>query len=71
MMKNDDFNLLRGFADGQTDGLTDEQTDICDCRVASVTENEKIIRKVIFFNNLICICINIDFYANVAGGDKR
>ena len=38
MMKNDDFNLLRGFADGQTDGLTDEQTDICDCRVASVTE---------------------------------
>ena len=48
MMKNDDFNLLRGFADGQTDGLTDEQTDICDCRVASVTENENIIQKVIF-----------------------
>ena len=39
MMKNDDFNLLRGFADGQTDGLTDEQTDICDCRVAFATDN--------------------------------
>ena len=28
-MKDNDFKLLRGFAD-----VTDEQTDICDCRVA-------------------------------------
>ena len=35
MMKGDDFKLLRGFADGRTDG----QTDICDCRVAFATEN--------------------------------
>ena len=34
MMNDDDFLLLRGFADGRTD----EQTDICDCRVAFATE---------------------------------
>ena len=34
MMKDDDFKLLRGFADR----LTDRQTDICDCRVAFATE---------------------------------
>ena len=34
MMKDDDFKLLRGFDYGQTD----ERTDICDCRVAFVTE---------------------------------
>ena len=38
-MKDDDFKLLRGFADRQTDG----QTDICDCRVAFATENTLII----------------------------
>ena len=38
MMKDDDFKLLRGFSDGQTDRLTDEKTDICDCRVAFATE---------------------------------
>ena len=36
MMKDDDFKLLRGFADR----LTEERTDICDCRVAFATENE-------------------------------
>ena len=35
MMKDDDFQLLRGFDYGQTD----ERTDICDCRVAFATEN--------------------------------
>ena len=35
MMKDDDFKLLRGFADR----LTDERTDICECRVALATEN--------------------------------
>ena len=34
MMKDDDFKLLKGFADERTD----KQTDICDCRVAFVTE---------------------------------
>ena len=36
MMKDDDFKLLRGFADEQTE----ERTDICDCRVAFETENK-------------------------------
>ena len=36
MMKDDDFKLLRGFADERTD----ERTDICDCRVAFATEND-------------------------------
>ena len=34
MMKDDDFKLLRGFEDRQTD----KRTDICDCRVAFATE---------------------------------
>ena len=34
MMKDDDFKLLRGFDDRQTN----ERTDICDCRVAFATE---------------------------------
>ena len=34
-MKDDDFKLLRVFEDRQTD----EQTDICECRVAFTTEN--------------------------------
>ena len=38
-MKDDDFKLLRGFDDEQTDGRTD---NICECRVAFATENEKI-----------------------------
>ena len=35
MMKDDDFKLLKGFADGQMK----EWTDICDCRDAFATEN--------------------------------
>ena len=35
MMKDDDLKLLRGFASWQMD----EQTDICECRVAFTTEN--------------------------------
>ena len=35
-MNDDDFKLLRGFADGQTN----KRTDICDCRVAFATEKE-------------------------------
>jgi len=38
MMKDDDFKLLRGFADKRTDGRTDRRTEICDCRVAFTTE---------------------------------
>ena len=37
-MKDDDFKLLRGFADERTDGRTNERTDIYDCRVAFATE---------------------------------
>ena len=40
MMKEDDFNLLRGFADKRTD----KGTDICDCRVAFATEKIKIVK---------------------------
>ena len=35
MMKVEWLKLLRGFDDKQTEGLT----DICECRVAFVTEN--------------------------------
>ena len=38
MMKNDDFKLLRGFADGQTDERMDKRTDNCDCRVIFAIE---------------------------------
>ena len=37
-MMKDDFKLLRGFADEQTNERTNERTDICDCRVAFATE---------------------------------
>ena len=41
-MKDDDFKLLRGFADWRTDRRTkDNRTDICDCRVAFATEKMK------------------------------
>ena len=48
MMKNDDFKLLRGFGDGRTD----ERTDICDCRVAFVTENYPVYILVITTSNV-------------------
>ena len=35
MMKDEGLKLLRGFASR----LTDERTDICECRVAFATEN--------------------------------
>ena len=38
MMEDDDLKLFRGFADGRTDGRTNERTDICDCRVAFATD---------------------------------
>ena len=37
-MKDDDFKLLRGFADRWMNG----QTDICDCRVTFATEKQVI-----------------------------
>ena len=46
MMKDDDFKLLRGFADGQMD----KQTDICDYRVAFATE------KAAFICLIVLIC---------------
>ena len=39
MMKDDDFKLLRGFADKQTNKWTD---NICDFRVAFATEKQSI-----------------------------
>ena len=32
------FSCLMGFADNRTDRQRNKQTDICDCRVASMTE---------------------------------
>ena len=40
MMRDDDFELLRGFEDEQTD----RQTDISECRFAFVTESMKLIK---------------------------
>ena len=37
-MKDDDFKLLRGFENEQTDGQMDRQMYICDCRVSFATE---------------------------------
>ena len=42
MMKDDDFKLLRGFADGWT--------DICDCRVAFATEKKFLHRLDTIYN---------------------
>ena len=36
-----DSERLRGFCDRRTDVQTDGQTDICDSRVAFVTENNE------------------------------
>ena len=46
-MEDDDLKLFRGFADGRTDGRTNERTDICDCRVAYATE-KSYLRKFVF-----------------------
>ena len=43
MMKDNDFKLLRGFDNGQTN----RRTDICDCRVAFATENHIIYYKMV------------------------
>ena len=40
-MKDDDFKLFGGFADGQMD----KRINICDCRVALATENIYIYQK--------------------------
>ena len=37
MMKDDGFRLLMGLADRQTN----KWTDICECRVAFATENDR------------------------------
>ena len=38
-LKDEGFKVFRGFADRQPDG----QTDICECRVAFATENQRIV----------------------------
>ena len=40
MMKNDDYKLLRGFDNRQTDERTNRRTDICDFRVAFTTDKK-------------------------------
>ena len=50
MMKDDDFKMLMGFADKQTDG----RTDICDCRVAFATEKNPIESIDLSLPNCIC-----------------
>ena len=50
-----DFERLRGFCDGQTDRLTDRQTDICYSRVAFATEN---------------LYININFLIEIRGKNE-
>ena len=50
MMKDEDFKLLRGFEDRQTD----EQKDICECRVAFATENfGHVVNKSLVICNII------------------
>ena len=53
MMKDDDFKLLRGFEDRQTD----ERTDICECRVAFATE-KYILLKRLFTKICFSYCVN-------------
>ena len=53
-MENDEgwwFLAVKGFwfmIDEQTNGQTDERTDICECRVAFVIENKKFIMDIGF-----------------------
>ena len=49
MIRDDDFKLLRGFADEQTNGQMNRRTDICDCRVAFTTENKFHIHQALMF----------------------
>ena len=46
-MNDDDFKLLRGFCDWLTDRQTNELTDICECRVAFVTEKDQKDQKIV------------------------
>ena len=65
MKNDDDFKLLRGFADRQTNG----RTDICECRVAFATEKEvmkvvvrvmmKVVMKVVM---MVGDCENVGWY---------
>ena len=66
MMKDDDFKLLKGFAD--------KRTDICDCRVAFATEKEvmkvvvrvmmKVVMRVVMMVvvNAVVDCENVGWY---------
>ena len=60
-MKDNDFKLLGVL---QTDGQTNKRTDICDCRVAFVTDkivqNCKISNEA-FFSNLISLLSHRQF----------
>ena len=53
MMKDDDFKLLRGFADRQMNEQMDGWTDICDCRVALQLKRSKLKIMVIYLEGEI------------------
>ena len=58
MMKDDDFKLLRGFDNRQTD----EGTDICDCRVAFATEKyfwAKEVTPTLMMTDLLVQCVKL------------
>ena len=54
------LSCLRGFEDKQTDRHMNKRMDICECRVASVTENiffllaySVVTSKLTFYSNLV------------------
>ena len=55
MMKYDDFKLLRGFDNGQTD----RQTDISDCRVIFLAESSNQIIKYLFVKSQGLLCLQM------------
>ena len=65
MTKDDDFKLLKGFALWQTNRQTDEQTDICNCRVAFATENSAYY--VSYYQNVLkCVLGNIHIWYKIS-----
>ena len=62
MMKDDDFKLLRGFDDRQTN----ERTDICDCRVAFATEKSNTFLSYRVVVMLSTVEMNVELHREVA-----
>ena len=45
-----DSEMLRGFSVSVTEGQTDRQADICDCRVPFATDKNKLPQIIVIFN---------------------